>query len=134
MTQVSVREAETRLANLIRAAREGEDVVIMDGDEPIARIVSVTTAKQGKSSRRTGSGKGRFIVEPDFDAPLKDNRVNDDETLSTTGATTSDSELQPIQPTSGSPRPFGLCAGQFIVPDDFDAPLPEDVIPDFEGE
>ena len=25
-------------------------------------------------------------------------------------------------------------AGQFIVPDDFDAPLPEDVIPDFEGE
>ena len=22
-------------------------------------------------------------------------------------------------------RPFGLCAGEFRVPDDFDAPLPE---------
>lgn len=24
-------------------------------------------------------------------------------------------------------RPFGLCAGEFTVPDDFDAPLPEDI-------
>ncbi len=30
------------------------------------------------------------------------------------------------------PRPFGLCEGEFSVPDDFDAPLPEDVLEDFE--
>ncbi len=30
-------------------------------------------------------------------------------------------------------RPFGLGAGEFTVPDDFDAPLPEDVIQQFEG-
>lgn len=24
-------------------------------------------------------------------------------------------------------RPFGLCAGEFTVPDDFDAPLPDDI-------
>lgn len=30
-------------------------------------------------------------------------------------------------------RPFGLCAGDFVVPDDFDAPLPEDVLNAFEG-
>lgn len=29
-------------------------------------------------------------------------------------------------------RPFGLCRGEFRVPDDFDAPLPEDVLDDFE--
>jgi len=23
-------------------------------------------------------------------------------------------------------RPYGLCAGEFLVPDDFDSPLPED--------
>ena len=34
---------------------------------------------------------------------------------------------------SGDPRPFGLCAGEFVVPDDFDAPLPEDILQDFEG-
>jgi len=32
----------------------------------------------------------------------------------------------------GEPRPFGLCAGEFVVPDDFDAPLPEDILRDFE--
>ena len=32
----------------------------------------------------------------------------------------------------GEPRPFGLCAGEFVVPDDFDAPVPEDVLRDFE--
>lgn len=30
-------------------------------------------------------------------------------------------------------RPSGLCAGEFIVPEDFDAPLPDDVIDQFKG-
>ena len=30
-------------------------------------------------------------------------------------------------------RPFGLCAGEFRVPDDFDDPLPEEIIKQFEG-
>ena len=29
-------------------------------------------------------------------------------------------------------RPFGLCAGEFVVPDDFDEPLPE-IVELFEG-
>ena len=31
-------------------------------------------------------------------------------------------------------RPFGLCAGEFTVPDDFDSPLPDYVLEDFEGQ
>lgn len=30
-------------------------------------------------------------------------------------------------------RPAGLAAGEFVVPDDFDAPLPAGVLEDFEG-
>ncbi len=30
-------------------------------------------------------------------------------------------------------RPFGLCTGEFTVPDDFNDPLPEDILRDFEG-
>jgi antitoxin (DNA-binding transcriptional repressor) of toxin-antitoxin stability system len=30
-------------------------------------------------------------------------------------------------------RPFGLCAGEFTVPDDFDAPFPKDLLNAFEG-
>jgi antitoxin (DNA-binding transcriptional repressor) of toxin-antitoxin stability system len=36
--------------------------------------------------------------------------------------------------TVPGPRPFGLAAGQFTVPRDFDEPLPEQVISEFEGE
>lgn len=31
------------------------------------------------------------------------------------------------------PRPIGLATGQFAVPDDFNAPLPENVLRTFEG-
>jgi antitoxin (DNA-binding transcriptional repressor) of toxin-antitoxin stability system len=41
-------------------------------------------------------------------------------------------ELRPIT-ASKQLRPFGLCAGEFTVPDDFDAPLPEDLLDGFEG-
>jgi hypothetical protein len=37
-------------------------------------------------------------------------------------------------PISPQPRPFGLCAGEFTVSDDFDAPLPEDILSAFEDE
>ena len=41
-------------------------------------------------------------------------------------------ELRPI--TSGKQlRPYGLCADEFTVPDDFDAPLPEALLSAFEG-
>jgi len=42
-------------------------------------------------------------------------------------------ELRPVPATQSGPRPFGLSAGAFTVPDDFDAPLPEEVLRLFEG-
>jgi antitoxin (DNA-binding transcriptional repressor) of toxin-antitoxin stability system len=42
-------------------------------------------------------------------------------------------ELRPIAQSGKQLRPFGLCAGEFVVPDDFDAPLPEAILSAFEG-
>ena len=42
-------------------------------------------------------------------------------------------ELRPARAPSQTPRPFGMAAGQFTVPDDFDAPLPEEILREFEG-
>ena len=36
-------------------------------------------------------------------------------------------------PPLSQPRPIGFAKGQFTVPDDFNAPLPEDVLQTFEG-
>lgn len=40
-------------------------------------------------------------------------------------------EVQPRHVSSMQPRPCGLYAGQFRVPDDFNDPLPEDILADF---
>jgi prevent-host-death family protein len=42
-------------------------------------------------------------------------------------------ELRLVPATQTGPRPFGLCAGAFVVPDDFDSPLPEEILQGFEG-
>ncbi|MBI3743142.1 MAG: type II toxin-antitoxin system Phd/YefM family antitoxin [Chloroflexi bacterium] len=52
-------------------------------------------------------------------------RVEAGETLVITRADTPVAEVKPIATGSAAPRPFGLCAGEFTVPDDFDDPLPE---------
>ena len=42
-------------------------------------------------------------------------------------------EVRPLAAPVSQPRPFGLCAGQFTVPADFDRPLPNDILKEFEG-
>lgn len=42
-------------------------------------------------------------------------------------------ELKPVD-DNHKLRPFGLCAGEFVVPDDFDDPLPENLLTAFEGQ
>jgi prevent-host-death family protein len=42
-------------------------------------------------------------------------------------------ELRPVGGGSNTPRQYGLCAGHFTVPDEFDAPLPDDILREFEG-
>jgi antitoxin (DNA-binding transcriptional repressor) of toxin-antitoxin stability system len=42
-------------------------------------------------------------------------------------------ELRPVAVPRREPRPFGLCAGEFVVPDDFNEPLPSDILDSFEG-
>ncbi len=41
-------------------------------------------------------------------------------------------EFKPVASTFKPLRPFGLCSGEFIVPDDFDDPLPKNIIQEFE--
>jgi antitoxin (DNA-binding transcriptional repressor) of toxin-antitoxin stability system len=42
-------------------------------------------------------------------------------------------EIKPVASVSEPLRPFGLCAGEFTVPSDFDDPLPEHILQEFEG-
>ncbi|MBI1766123.1 MAG: type II toxin-antitoxin system Phd/YefM family antitoxin [Acidobacteria bacterium] len=45
-------------------------------------------------------------------------------------------EIKPVAAPEAEPgqlRPYGLAAGEFVVPDDFDDPLPDELLDAFEG-
>lgn len=43
-------------------------------------------------------------------------------------------ELCPVPVSQPGPRPFGLCKGAFTAPDDFDTPLPKEILREFEAQ
>ena len=70
-------------------------------------------------------------IENDLAAYLQ--RVEEGETLIITRFDKAVAEIKPMTRQSRPPRPFGLCAGEFSVPDDFNESLPEDILAGFEG-
>jgi prevent-host-death family protein len=61
------------------------------------------------------------------------NRVSAGETVLIVEANKPLAEIKPVSPMPQQLRPFGLCAGEFSVPEDFDAPLPDEVLAEFES-
>jgi prevent-host-death family protein len=70
-------------------------------------------------------------IEQNLAAYLR--RVEAGETFVVTRAGKPLAELKPALACPAPLRPFGLCAGEFTVSDDFDAPLPEDLLRELEG-
>ena len=68
MQQVNLKEAETRLAELIEAAAEGEEIIIRSGGVSF-RIVPINPVR---ATAKFGSAKGLVKMSDDFDEPLED--------------------------------------------------------------
>lgn len=56
------------LAQLLQRARQGEDIIITEDKQPVARLVLLQQA--GGTRRVPGSAKGLIWIADDFDAPL----------------------------------------------------------------
>jgi len=72
MTTVTLKEAQSALADLIHRLSPGEEVVITENDQPVARLVPTPVIPK-KPARKLGTMKGSVLyMAPDFDAPLED--------------------------------------------------------------
>jgi antitoxin (DNA-binding transcriptional repressor) of toxin-antitoxin stability system len=60
-------------------------------------------------------------------------RVRSGETLLLTENDQALAEIKPLIHKAKVPRPYGLSKGEFVVPDDFDDPLPDEFYDLFEG-
>lgn len=68
-TTVTIEEAQGHLAELVANLAPGEEVVITDKQQPVARLSSL----KNKAQRRLGTMRGSITyIAPDFDAPLDD--------------------------------------------------------------
>jgi antitoxin (DNA-binding transcriptional repressor) of toxin-antitoxin stability system len=66
---VKIDEAQTQLPKLLSLVTAGNEVIIAEGDKPVAKIVPVLPHLQ---TRIAGLNKGEIWVSDDFDAPLPD--------------------------------------------------------------
>lgn len=68
---VSLNEAQTQLQGLLALARNGDEVIIEENGEPLARLVPIEKSEPKRRVLGLGRGKGYFMSE-DFDDELPD--------------------------------------------------------------
>ncbi|MEX2173344.1 MAG: type II toxin-antitoxin system Phd/YefM family antitoxin [Pirellulaceae bacterium] len=75
MTTISLQEAQANLSDLVHRLTPGEEVVILENDQPVARLVRPATPPTIRKVRQPGTLRGSVLyMAPDFDAPLEDFR------------------------------------------------------------
>jgi len=66
MSTVSVQEAQTKLSELINKLKPGDEVVITENNQPVAKLVAA------RQPRQRGSAKGKLVIHADDDEHLED--------------------------------------------------------------
>jgi antitoxin (DNA-binding transcriptional repressor) of toxin-antitoxin stability system len=66
---VDVEEAKERLPELVSLALEGNEVILSEGDRPVARLVPIPSPVR---ERVMGLHRGVAWMSDDFDEPLPD--------------------------------------------------------------
>jgi prevent-host-death family protein len=68
--KISVEEAKKRFPEMLDRLAIGEEVVITDKGEPVAKLVPIPATTKKRRKFRFGSAKGEFTVPDDFNDPL----------------------------------------------------------------
>ncbi|PSO50859.1 MAG: type II toxin-antitoxin system prevent-host-death family antitoxin [Cyanobacteria bacterium SW_9_44_58] len=77
MTKLDISKAKSNLAELLNLAIQGEEIVITQDNQPVAKISPIESSNrctEGKIKRRLkrGSAKDKVWMSDDFDEPLED--------------------------------------------------------------
>jgi len=69
-TNIDLSEAKQQLSRLLELAKAGNEIIISEGDTPVARLTAIPRPNGGK--RIAGLHKDAISVSDDFDRPLPD--------------------------------------------------------------
>lgn len=70
----TVHHAKTNLSRLLEEVSAGNEVVIARGDEPVAKLIAIGSARK---KRIAGRLAGKISASPDAFAPLTDQELTD---------------------------------------------------------
>lgn len=72
MATVTIQEAQAKLVDLIRKLQPGDEVVITENNQPVAKLVSERPKAKPGLRAPPGLGKGFITIVSDDDEHLKD--------------------------------------------------------------
>jgi len=72
MTSITIHAAKTHLSRLIERAAAGEEIIILRGKTPVARLTAIP---RGEPKRQFGAYSGEFEVPDTFFDPLPQNEL-----------------------------------------------------------
>jgi antitoxin (DNA-binding transcriptional repressor) of toxin-antitoxin stability system len=70
MAKVTIQGAQARLSDLIQRLHDGDELLITENDQPVAKLARTEPKNQWPC--KAGSAKGRIWMAADFDEPLDD--------------------------------------------------------------
>jgi len=68
---ITLKEAQARLKELVDNLAPGEEIVIIDNQKPVARLIGERTARKPRPAAGLGKGSILFMA-PDFDEPMEE--------------------------------------------------------------
>jgi prevent-host-death family protein len=72
MDNITIEEAQASLADLIHRLTPGEEVVITENDQPVAKLVAARPQEPPQKLRQFGTLRGTVLSMEHFDDPLED--------------------------------------------------------------
>ena len=72
MPTVTIEEAQNKLSELIHRLMPGEEVVITENDQPVARMTLTALPSEPRIAPRLGTLQGTVLSMDHFDDPLED--------------------------------------------------------------
>jgi len=70
---ITLTEAKARLTEIVQELRPGDEIVLIDDDKPVARLVGEPNSVQ-RTRPAPGFMRGPILYSNDFDAPLEELR------------------------------------------------------------
>lgn len=70
MATITLKEAQANLPQIIGQLAPGEEITILEGRRPVAKLVGQSLAP--RKPRRPGSARGKLVILEEDDEHLKD--------------------------------------------------------------